>query len=460
MQKYVTADSDIDTKDIIYALTGALPAAVESLSRLNLPEFTSPEEVAKYLQSKVKYQEDGLDFQLVQLPTALLNSGVGDCKSFSLFVAAVLTKYGVKNGFRFVAYAPGEVTHVYNFYVDQNNNIIYLDACLDSLDENPNFVKKIDMQVGVIGSTPIVYKSGSKIGSRIGYSPDYYFAVPKAAFIGLLKLNYRGWADALAALRDNQSVNPLPWLEVTKLWIQGFSGRLNTLNIAIDQGRGKNPLLGRGNAADQAYLANQYNALQSELGLAEFVGAAIQAGYVLDPLFRDPRNGQPTVDWKLIFPGASNPPSSWPQIITALLQSIDAFYVAQGEAILQAQQGGPAVDITTLPTRPIQTTSGPGRGENLVTIGSLGGVEGAVALMAAAAPVLVAVSQLLKSLGLEDASDAIDQVAGGLPKPPPGDNSNGNGGGNGGDTTVLGIPMNTLLLLGFGAFLLLTNKKR
>jgi hypothetical protein len=465
MRKYITADQDIDTKDIMYALTGSLPAAVESLDRLNLPEFDTPEQVAEFIQKNVQYQEDGLDFQLVQLPTALLSSGKGDCKSISLFLSAVLTKYGVKNGFRFVAFAPGDVTHVYNFYVDHNNNTVFLDACVPGLAESPNYIKKIDMQVGVIGSTPIVYKSGSKIGSRMGFVDRYYFAVPRQAFLALLKLNYRGYADVFNNIRANQATNPVPWLELTKFWIQTFAGQLENLNIAIDQGRGKIPLFGRGNAADQAYLADQYSRLQSELGLAEFVGTAVQAGYVLDPVFRDPRNGQPTVDWQLIFPGATNPPANWPQVLTALIQSIDAFFVGQGNIILQAQEdaqqgsvpSGPPVDITNLPTRPVVVAPGSGAPRGPI-IGSLGGTEAVVAVMAAAAPILVALPNLLRSIGLESAADAVENVAGDIPQPPPGDNSLLPGANP--PATLFGLPMPLALLLGIGAIFLLTNKKR
>lgn len=463
MQKFITADQDIETKDIMYALTGALPAAVESLERLNLPEFESPEAVARYLQQNVQYKEDGLDEQLIQLPTALLESGVGDCKSFSLFISAVLTSYGVSNGFRFVSYTPGDVTHVYNFYLDQNDNIIYLDACLDALNEDPGYVKKIDMQVGVIGKTPIVYKSGSKIGSRIGSNAFRRFglSVPRNSYLALVKLNYRGHADALALARQN---NPQ---QLAAFW-SSLGGDNNKLNTAIDQGRGLAPLFGRGNAADNAYLKEKYEETQNKLALAEFVGQAIDNGYVLDPFFKvnvpGPHFGNRTLDWQLIFPGASNPPLNWPNVIIAVLQSIADFYKAQGEAILLADQGGPAVDIASLPTRPVQTTqpavpvapgSGPGRGP--LPIGATGGE---IALMiGSAATILTAIAPILRALGADNAAGAVENLTQNLPGIPPqgtGDLSQEQPESN----TIFGMPPLTALLLVTGAFVLLTNKKR
>jgi hypothetical protein len=88
----------------------------------------------------------------------------------------------------------------------------------------------------------------------------------------------------------------------------------------------------------------------------------------------------------------------------------------------------------------------------------LGGTEAVVAVMAAAAPILVALPNLLRSIGLESAADAVENVAGDIPQPPPGDNSLLPGANP--PATLFGLPMPLALLLGIGAIFLLTNKKR
>jgi hypothetical protein len=466
MKRLLTATGDVETKDIMYTLLMALPAAVDSL--LYVPGVEQifktsdiPVNAARFLRENVTYREDGLTHQTIQLPNALFASGFGDCKSFSLFIAAVLTKAGIKNGFRFAAYQPGEFTHVYNFYIDNSINVVYLDACIPNLQESNKAIKVENMEVSIIGRTPIAHKSTTKVDNIGNYSIGnvffaYQFMLPRAAFLALLKLNYRGWADVLHNARNSMNAaERIVYLQTTSFW-NSFGGDINNLNIAIAQGRGKNPLFGRGTAADELYLNEQWEQLKQQLSVAEFVGAAIEQGYVLDPFFKSntpgPTFGNPSVDWQLIFPGASNPPANWPTIITSLFQSIQQFFVDQGNAILTAEQGGPAVDITTLPTRPITSVvpgSGPGR--NRVAIGS--GIEGAVAFMAAAAPVLVAVSQILKQFGLNEAAGTIDNVAGQLQPPMPGD------GQQQPPTTIYG--MNPTLILGLSVFgiYLLTRKK-
>lgn len=445
MTKYITADEDIDTKDIIYALTGALPAAVDSLQNLELPVFTSPEQVAEFLQQNVEYKEDGLEEQIIQLPTALLESKIGDCKSFSLFIAAILTKYDVRNGFRFVAYSPGDVTHVYNYYIDNNENYIYLDACLNDLQENSNFTKKIDMQVGLIGNVPIVYKNNGKIGSRIGFNPStIYLSLPRQAYLALLKVNYRGQATALAQMRQNHAdgINPGPWLNMIRVWISDLGGQVNNLNIAIDQGKAKQPLFGRGGAATEAYLQQQWSEFQQNIDISEFIGAAIQAGYVLDPGLVSntpgPTFGTPTIDWKLIFPGSTNPPNNWIQIINTVLSDIKQFYINKGRDIENSQNQGrpiPTEDLFITPDRAPK-------------IGS--GGEAALAFLAAAAPVLLAIQGIIGQFTGNQ---------GGQPGTPGGPSVPG---GSGGFPGSGGISPNTLLFgaLGVGALIFLTSKKR
>jgi hypothetical protein len=439
MKRITTANDNVETKDIMYTLLMALPAAVDSLLYVPAIEqifITSdvPGNAARFLRENVIYREDGLTHQTIQLPNALFSSSFGDCKSFSLFIAAVLTKAGIKNGFRFASYQPGEFTHVYNFYVDNSNKIVYLDTCMSNLKESNKAIKVENMEVSIIGRTPIAHKATTKINNVGNHSignivSTIYLMLPRAAFLALLKLNYRGYADVLYSAKNSTNPTELAiYLQMTSLWLSS-GGDINKLNIAIDQGRGKNPLLGRGTAADELYLNQQWEQLKQELSVAEFVGTAIEQGYVLDPFFTSntpgPTFGNPTVDWQLIFPGASNPPSNWPAILVSLFQSIQQFFVDQGNAILTAEQGGPAVDITTLPTRPL-IVPGTGPGRERPRIGT--GVESAVAFMAAAAPILVLVSQILKQFGLDEEAGTIEDVANTLI---PG--SNGGNGGNGGN---------------------------
>jgi predicted transglutaminase-like protease len=73
---------------------------------------------------RIKYKPDTFENQNIQLPSSLINTRSGDCKSFALLVAAFLQLQKTRNGLVFVSYKPDRVpTHVYNFF--ENNGVTY-----------------------------------------------------------------------------------------------------------------------------------------------------------------------------------------------------------------------------------------------------------------------------------------------------------------------------------------------
>lgn len=73
---------------------------------------------------RIKYKPDSFENQNIQLPSSLINTRSGDCKSFALLVAAFLQLQKTRNGLVFVSYKPDRVpTHVYNFL--ENNGVTY-----------------------------------------------------------------------------------------------------------------------------------------------------------------------------------------------------------------------------------------------------------------------------------------------------------------------------------------------
>jgi len=87
-----------NTRDIIQALARALPAATNQVKELKFRSTGDPVQDAKnaaaYVHKNFKYLKDGLSYQNIKLPSALIAQGTGDCKSFSLFVAAILSSFG------------------------------------------------------------------------------------------------------------------------------------------------------------------------------------------------------------------------------------------------------------------------------------------------------------------------------------------------------------------------------
>jgi hypothetical protein len=67
-----------------------------------------------FLCKKVKYDKDGFT-QKIKYPSALLREGRGDCKSYSLFTAAILKNLNIPFRWTYASYTPGIKTpgHVY-----------------------------------------------------------------------------------------------------------------------------------------------------------------------------------------------------------------------------------------------------------------------------------------------------------------------------------------------------------
>jgi len=110
---------DADNKELRQAIIDALPEAVEQTKDL-APYFrtTSDRETAKkifdFLKKRVKYKADDYR-QLIQLPSAILRPGaIADCKSLSLFTAAILENLGIPWHFVLASYSDSTIPgHIY-----------------------------------------------------------------------------------------------------------------------------------------------------------------------------------------------------------------------------------------------------------------------------------------------------------------------------------------------------------
>lgn len=259
-----------NTRDIINAIARALPIAVAQIKerkykKLEQPIKTTAQNLGKYVRRNFTYVKDGLTFQDIKLPTALERTNKGDCKSFSLYIAAQLTAQGITNGLRFAAYGTPQLTHVYNWYLDENKNLHTLDACLKDLKESPNATKTEDMQTRIIAGVPLLsediesgmYGREERRARRQERREDRrerreerraegkgFFQVAKkitlapgrGAFLLVLKANFRGLATKLSKAPGDK--------------LAGFWGKLggdkNKLFAAIKDGKDKKPFLGMG----------------------------------------------------------------------------------------------------------------------------------------------------------------------------------------------------------------------
>jgi hypothetical protein len=272
--KIPASKPNADTRDIINALARILPAATKQAEQFTFLRKTGDPiadalSVGFYVRNNFTYIKDGLLEQNIKTPGAMLATKTGDCKSFALFIAAVLSAWKYKNGLRFAGYnGSSQPTHVYNFVLTNENKIFTLDACLPLLVESPNATLIEDMQVNHIAGVPVLNEISTGIYGRAerkarrqqrredrqerrqerreegkGFfkgAKKIALAPARGAFLLILKANFRGLATRLAKAPAEK--------------LAGFWGKLggdkNKLNKAINDGKGKKPLLGMGEGPD------------------------------------------------------------------------------------------------------------------------------------------------------------------------------------------------------------------
>lgn len=114
-------------KQLQKLIEDAVPMAVEQTKSIARQFKGSSEEatarnIFNFLLTKIKYKADG-QHQQVKLPSALLRTRVGDCKSYALFTAAILTNLNIPYVLVYASYSNSKTPeHVY--VMTQNGVII------------------------------------------------------------------------------------------------------------------------------------------------------------------------------------------------------------------------------------------------------------------------------------------------------------------------------------------------
>lgn len=289
-QYILAASTTADTRTIIHALCAAVPAAVAQVKPFinSMIEKTGDpvkdaERVCRYVRGLVTYKQDGFSEQKIQLPAKLLqDTKKGDCKSFSLAVLSLLTAMGYRSGLRFASYKPNKIpTHVYNFVLDNQNNLHRFDACVESLKESPRFTYIQDMKVTYLAGTPTMIESREMdyIGKK-GRGKKIFLSPVRGAFLSLVALNVRGLATKLklSMAKGDQD---------TKAFWKKLGGDFDKLKKSIDKGASKKALFGKGKGIKSPYLYNE------AIGATEF-----QYGAEFISEFDEPFVG--AVDWAAV----------------------------------------------------------------------------------------------------------------------------------------------------------------
>ena len=114
--------------DLQSAIEAAIPTAVKQMKQRS-QEFKGATEdetckkIFDYLKNQINYKADGPE-QMVKLPSGLIRTRQGDCKSYSVFTSAVLTNLGIPHKLVYASYDPQDSTPTHIYVVTNKGCII------------------------------------------------------------------------------------------------------------------------------------------------------------------------------------------------------------------------------------------------------------------------------------------------------------------------------------------------
>lgn len=141
------------TNDIVKVIAHADSMSLDWVNQdtveclLGNTEYETLRNVWTVVKRNLTYRADLPGHEVVKSPGALVKMGIGDCKSFSLLIGAILKSLGFKYVYRFAAYEKGDVTHVYPVAMLNGKEVI-LDAVHTRFDEEVKYYRKKDMRPG------------------------------------------------------------------------------------------------------------------------------------------------------------------------------------------------------------------------------------------------------------------------------------------------------------------------
>lgn len=101
------------------AIEAAIPQATKQAAAFadryrGKDEIETCKKIFDYLKNNINYKADGVD-QQVRLPSGLMRTSQGDCKSYSVFTSAVLSNLGIPHKLVYASYDPRDTTpsHIY-----------------------------------------------------------------------------------------------------------------------------------------------------------------------------------------------------------------------------------------------------------------------------------------------------------------------------------------------------------
>ena len=151
------------------AIEAAIPQATKQAATFadrykGKNELETCKKIFDYLKNSINYKADGAN-QQVRLPSGLMRTKQGDCKSYSVFTSAVLSNLGIPHKLVYASYDPTDHTPSHIYVITDSGCIIDAVYGKFNAEKKATFKKYKPMNISYIAGV-----KPRKIGRSCGYS--------------------------------------------------------------------------------------------------------------------------------------------------------------------------------------------------------------------------------------------------------------------------------------------------
>jgi hypothetical protein len=165
----ILVKQNANNSELQRAIEAVIPAATKQAASIadrykGKNEAETCKKIFDYLKNNINYKADGAN-QAVRLPSGLMRTLQGDCKSYSVFTSAILSNLGIPHKLVYASYDPKDPTPTH-IYVMTNSGCI-IDAVYGKFnaEKKATYKKYKDMNISYIAGV-----KPRKIGRSCGYS--------------------------------------------------------------------------------------------------------------------------------------------------------------------------------------------------------------------------------------------------------------------------------------------------
>ena len=191
----IQVKANANNGDLQRAIEAAIPTAVAQMKQRSnefkgKTEAETCKKIFDYLKNQINYKADGSE-QQVRVPSGLIRTRQGDCKSYSVFTSAVLTNLGIPHKLVYASYDPSDSTPTHIYVVTNKGCIIDAVYGKFNAEKKASNKKYKDMNIS--------YIAGMGKNRRIGSMGKY--GTGGACGIGGVDTG-RTWAEKLGIWKD------------------------------------------------------------------------------------------------------------------------------------------------------------------------------------------------------------------------------------------------------------------